>query len=66
MGPEEIEFIIGPDGTVKEEVRGVKGTRCEEITAAIEDALGGEVVEREHKPEYYERERQTDSNTVRS
>ncbi|MBN1284580.1 MAG: DUF2997 domain-containing protein [Anaerolineae bacterium] len=63
MGPEEIEFIIMPDGTVREEVRGVQGTGCENVTRAIEDALG-EVSEREHKPEYYEQTRITDSQTV--
>jgi threonine dehydratase len=63
MGPEEIEFIIMPDGTVKEEVRGIKGTGCEAVTQSVEDALG-EVTEREHKPEYYEQVHNTDSETV--
>ena len=63
--PEEIEFIITPDGIVKEDVRGVQGPACETLTEAIEQALG-EVKSREHKPEYYQRDHNTDSETVRT
>ena len=49
---QEIEFIIKPDGTVEERVRGVNGPDCERLTAAIEQALG-EVERREHTSEYY-------------
>lgn len=52
-GPQQIEFIIRPDGTVIENVIGVSGGGCEDVTRAIEEALG-EVTEREHKPEFYE------------
>lgn len=61
--PEEIEFIIMPDGTVKEEVRGVTGPGCEAMTQAIEAALG-EVKQREHKPEYYQREQTSSTEKV--
>ncbi len=61
--PEEIEFIIMPDGTVKEEVRGVAGKACEAVTEAIEQALG-EVTEREHKPEYYQQEHTANTEKV--
>ncbi|HIE53159.1 MAG TPA: DUF2997 domain-containing protein [Armatimonadetes bacterium] len=49
---QEIEFVIRPDGRVEERVRGVKGPRCEMLTAAIERALGV-VRERQHTAEYY-------------
>jgi hypothetical protein len=52
-GKAEIEFIIKPDGTVEEQVRGVAGPECEDITRGIERALG-EVAEREHTSEYYD------------
>ncbi len=64
MGPQEIEFVILPDGTVKEEVRGMAGAGCEEVTRAIEDALG-EVSEREHKPEYYQETQDTEHTHTR-
>ena len=49
---ETIKFTIMQDGTVTEEVMGVVGTDCENLTKRIEGRLG--VVEKvEHKPEYY-------------
>ena len=48
-----IKFTIRQDGTVTEEVMGVVGNDCENLTKRIEERLG--VVERvEYKPEYYE------------
>ncbi|MEU6717018.1 DUF2997 domain-containing protein [Nonomuraea sp. NPDC046802] len=47
----EVEVIIGPDGTTRVEVRGVTGASCLDLTADLENALGGEVVERELTPE---------------
>lgn len=37
---ETLEFIIYPDGRVKEKVTGIVGSSCEEVTAAIEAELG--------------------------
>jgi len=51
-GPQEIEFIIKPDGTVEEIVRGVSGPDCEALTSGIEDALG-EVDKRERTGDYF-------------
>ena len=49
---ETIKFTIRQDGTVTEEVMGVVGTDCENLTKRIEGRLG--VVEKvAHKPEYY-------------
>ena len=51
MGIEEIEVVIDKNGDVKIEVHGVTGTKCLDITADLEAALGGEVSSREMKPE---------------
>lgn len=47
MELQEIEVSIAPDGTTRIEVRGVSGTSCLDLTADLEAALGGEIVERE-------------------
>ena len=53
MAQQTIKFTIRQDGTVTEEVMGVVGTDCENLTKRIEERLG--VVEKvEHKPEYYQ------------
>lgn len=49
---ETLEFIIYPDGRVKEMVTGVVGRSCEEVTRKIEEQLGN-VVSRETTSEYY-------------
>ena len=58
MPQQTIKFNVRQDGTVTEEVIGVVGTDCENLTKRIEERLG--VVERvEHKPEYYEQKQTT-------
>ena len=58
MAQQTIKFTIRQDGTVTEEVMGVVGTDCENLTKTIEERLG--VVERvEHKSEYYEQKQTT-------
>ncbi len=58
MAQQTIKFTIRQDGTVTEEVMGVVGTDCENLTKTIEERLG--VVERvEYKPEYYEQKQTT-------
>jgi len=47
-----LKFTIAQDGTVSEEVSGVVGNQCQEITKSIEEKLG-EVSYVETKPEYY-------------
>jgi len=49
---ETLEFIIYPDGRVKETVTGIVGSSCQEITAAIENKLGV-VVDRKPTSEQY-------------
>ena len=51
MDLQEIDVFIEQDGTVRIEVRGVKGVGCLAVTRALEDALGGVVEQREMTPE---------------
>jgi hypothetical protein len=52
MSMETLEFIIYPDGRVKETVTGIVGTSCQEVTAAIEAQLG-RVISQEKTAEYF-------------
>lgn len=49
---ETLEFIIYPDGRVKETVTGIVGSSCQEVTAAIEHQLGV-VIDRKPTSEQY-------------
>ncbi len=49
---ETLEFIIYPDGRVKETVTGIVGASCQEVTAAIEAQLGV-VVDQKQTSDYY-------------
>ena len=61
MAQQTIKFTIRQDGTVTEEVMGVVGNECENLTKRIEERLG--VVEMvEHKPEYYQQKQTTEEN----
>lgn len=51
MELQEIEVEIGKDGKVQLHVRGVNGQACIELTKELEDALGGEVLERIMTPD---------------
>ena len=63
MAQQTIKFTIRQDGTVTEEVMGVVGNDCENLTKRIEERLG--VVERvEHKPEYYEQKQTTEDHVT--
>ena len=60
---ETIKFTIRQDGTVTEEVMGVVGNDCQNLTKRIEERLG--VVERvEYKPEYYEQKQTTEEDVT--
>ena len=54
MRKQDIEIVISPTGEVTFTVKGVKGASCLDETKFLEDALGGEVVERQKTSEYYE------------
>jgi hypothetical protein len=54
MEMQEIDVFIDKDGQVRIEVRGVKGPSCLDVTKALEEALGGEVLDRQMTPESQE------------
>jgi hypothetical protein len=54
MELQEIEVVIGPDGKVQLQVRGVNGLKCLELTKELEEALGGEILARIMSPEALE------------
>jgi hypothetical protein len=54
MRKQDIEIVISPDGKVSFTVKGVKGPDCLSETKFLEDALGGEVLDRQKTGEYYE------------
>ncbi len=53
-----MDIFILPDGTVKLQVRGVKGTKCLDLTRGLEELLGGQVAERIHTDEFHEAEQE--------
>ena len=56
----KLKFTIRQDGLVTEEVIGVVGNACQDLTKLIEERLG-EVIKVEHKPEFYQQQNtQTD------
>ena len=58
MPQQQIKFTIRQDGLVSEEVVGVIGDACQDLTKSIEEKLG-EVTYIETKPEYYQQENVT-------
>ena len=63
MAQETIKFTISQDGTVTEEVMGVKGTQCLDLTEKIEEKLG--IVEwRKETDEYYQTVNQEENVTL--
>ena len=58
MPQQKIKFTIRQDGLVSEEVIGVVGNDCQNLTKSVEEKLG-EVTYIERKPEYYQQENVT-------
>ena len=54
MEMQEITVVIDKDGQVRVEVRGVKGASCLDVTKGLEEALGGQVEDRQMTPEAQE------------
>jgi len=52
---QEVEIVIGPDGRIQLEVRGVKGPACLDLTRDLERYLGGRVTRREPTAEHQQR-----------
>jgi hypothetical protein len=55
---QEIDVFVNPDGTVKLEVRGVKGQKCRELTRKLEELLGNQVIDRVPTAEFDEVEQE--------
>ncbi|MEO1591998.1 MAG: DUF2997 domain-containing protein [Cyanobacteria bacterium J06632_22] len=62
---ETLEFVIYPDGRVKELVTGIVGTSCAEVTAAIEAQLG-EVMTQQKTSEFFAQQAQQSTTTSQS
>ena len=62
---ETLEFVIYPDGRVKELVTGIVGRSCSEVTAAVEAQLG-QVLSQEKTSEFYAQENQLASEQTDS
>lgn len=63
---QQLEFIIRLDGSVEEQLAGVAGNSCEEVTRSIELHLGA-IVDRKHTPDYFASKQETgESATVQS
>lgn len=60
MGMETLEFIIYPDGRVKEKVTGIVGKSCEEVTRAIEEQLGV-VISTQKTSDYYQQKLESEN-----
>ena len=58
MPQQQIKFTIRQDGLVSEEVLGVVGDTCQDLTKSIEENLC-EVTYVETKPEYYQQKNVT-------
>ena len=52
MPQQQIKFTIRQDGLVSEEVLGVVGDTCQDLTKSIEEKLGN-LETRQFKPEFY-------------
>lgn len=61
---ETLEFIIYPDGRVKETVTGIVGASCAEVTAAVEAQLGAVVAQQTTSEYFAQRNEQTATDTV--
>jgi hypothetical protein len=60
----EIEASITKTGEVQLKVKGVKGSKCVDLSKLLTDELG-EVVEQKKTPEYYQREQVHQRKTTR-
>ena len=60
---ETIRFTIRQDGTVIEQVEGVYGSNCENLTSNIEEKLG-EVYFKESTSDYYNKSKIVETQNV--
>ncbi len=55
----ELEITIGKDGKVNIGVKGIKGSKCLDVTKDLEEELGT-VIEREKTSDFYQEEKGPD------
>ena len=60
----EIEIIIAPDGSIKLDVKGMKGAACVPVIGQVAKAVGGEVQEAHNKPEFYQQQAQQQQKKI--
>ena len=60
---ETIRFTIRQDGTVIEQVEGVYGSNCENLTSNVEEKLG-EVYFKESTSDYYNKSKIVETQNV--
>lgn len=53
---QRIQLRVYPDGRIEAVVQGVKGKKCTDYIAVLEELLQAETVESAYTPEYYEKE----------
>lgn len=53
----EIEILIHPDGSIKLDIKGMKGPVCAPIIGKLAKDVG-EIVEERNKPEFYQQQGQ--------
>jgi acylphosphatase len=53
---QRIQLRVYPDGRIEAVVQGVKGKKCTDYIAVLEELLQAETVESAYTPEYYEPE----------
>lgn len=53
----QIRIRVYPDGRIESETVGIKGKACTNYIKEIEDLTGGQTVNSEFTPEYYETEK---------
>ncbi len=58
-----VEIIINTSGELTINAAGFRGSECEKATAFLEQALG-RLSAKQRKPEYYQRNRQTNEQKV--
>lgn len=61
----EIEILIHPDGSIKLDIKGMKGPVCAPIIGAIAKDLG-EIQEEHNKPEFYQQQQGTQQKKLGS
>ncbi len=54
--PEEINIKINADATLEYDVKGVKGSKCRDLTRLIDAIAGGAVIESKATTEFFQQD----------